>query len=437
MPVPPERPLHPGSAVPSDERRTTIHKTKIEYAIRDLDASRVARNPRPPFEAETRRESPVPVAPQRTVPPIASAQSYPPSAAPRPVNTYDPLAARPAPHDPHGALPPPAPLPFGEPAPLPMLGTKAQQRLGPLAPATVGDPHDDRARRVRRTETVDMRALLAAAQEMPVAPSAAHDEPMRALEERPRAPHRARRAEILMPQVEAPERSASVAPRGQAPSASSARSVGSSPMQAARIPPTRALEMVTEPEDEIARPPRKGLRTVGLLALCLVALGLAGASFAMKTPALTEASVAPTARRAPLAPPPTEATPPVRAAAEPTPRAPAAPERKSAAPDVQPIVTALPASDSPGSRDTPAAQPAAAPASDKRGEERRGNPTPQSAAMLYINGNHKDALTEYRLLARMHPEQTVYAELARILRGKLYRSCIRTQPHRRDECHQL
>jgi len=57
-----------------------------------------------------------------------------------------------------------------------------------------------------------------------------------------------------------------------------------------------------------------------------------------------------------------------------------------------------------------------------------------SAAGLYINGQYKEALAEYQLLARAYPKQPVYRELARILRRKLIETCMRTQPNRREQC---
>ena len=66
-----------------------------------------------------------------------------------------------------------------------------------------------------------------------------------------------------------------------------------------------------------------------------------------------------------------------------------------------------------------------------------GGVTASSAAALYINGQYKEALAEYQLLGRAHPKQHVYVELARILRRKLIETCMRTQPHRREQCKTL
>jgi hypothetical protein len=67
----------------------------------------------------------------------------------------------------------------------------------------------------------------------------------------------------------------------------------------------------------------------------------------------------------------------------------------------------------------------------------QGGVTERSAATLYINGKYKEAHAEYLLLAQAHPKQRVYAELARILRRRLIETCVRTQPHRREQCREL
>jgi hypothetical protein len=66
-----------------------------------------------------------------------------------------------------------------------------------------------------------------------------------------------------------------------------------------------------------------------------------------------------------------------------------------------------------------------------------GGATQQSAAALYTKGQYKEALAEYRMLASTYPDQKVYAEFARILKRKLFDSCVRTQPNRREQCKQL
>jgi hypothetical protein len=66
-----------------------------------------------------------------------------------------------------------------------------------------------------------------------------------------------------------------------------------------------------------------------------------------------------------------------------------------------------------------------------------GGVTAKSAAALYINGQYKEALAEYQLLARAYPKQQVYSELARILRRKLIETCMRTQPNRREQCKSM
>jgi len=67
----------------------------------------------------------------------------------------------------------------------------------------------------------------------------------------------------------------------------------------------------------------------------------------------------------------------------------------------------------------------------------QGGVTERSAATLYVNGKYKEAHAEYLLLAQAHPKQRVYAELARILRRRLIETCVRTQPHRREQCREL
>lgn len=67
----------------------------------------------------------------------------------------------------------------------------------------------------------------------------------------------------------------------------------------------------------------------------------------------------------------------------------------------------------------------------------QGGVTERSAAALYINGKYKEAHAEYLLLAQAHPKQRVYVELARILRRRLIETCVRTQPHRREQCREL
>ena len=79
--------------------------------------------------------------------------------------------------------------------------------------------------------------------------------------------------------------------------------------------------------------------------------------------------------------------------------------------------------------------PVATPAVTEDGE--RGGATQQSAAALYLKGQYKEALAEYRLLASAYPEQKAYGEFARILKRKLFDTCVRTQPNRREQCKQL
>jgi hypothetical protein len=90
--------------------------------------------------------------------------------------------------------------------------------------------------------------------------------------------------------------------------------------------------------------------------------------------------------------------------------------------------------------ETPPAQPAPQPAqqvAQPQATNSAGSVTPASAAALYINGQYKEALAEYRLLARANPQQAVYGELVRILRRKLIDTCTRTQPHRREQCREI
>jgi hypothetical protein len=84
---------------------------------------------------------------------------------------------------------------------------------------------------------------------------------------------------------------------------------------------------------------------------------------------------------------------------------------------------------------TAEATPAETPVATQAGE--RGGATQQTAAALYLKGQYKEALAEYRLLASAHPEQKAYGEFARILKRKLFDTCVRTQPNRREQCKQL
>ena len=82
----------------------------------------------------------------------------------------------------------------------------------------------------------------------------------------------------------------------------------------------------------------------------------------------------------------------------------------------------------------PAEEPAVAKDSQPAAHATPGGVTASSAAALYINGQYKEALAEYRLLARAYPRQRAYSELARILRRKLIETCMRTQPNQREQC---
>jgi hypothetical protein len=152
-----------------------------------------------------------------------------------------------------------------------------------------------------------------------------------------------------------------------------------------------------------------------LLGACALALGLMVLSFAYKRPA----SAPPVGNvAAPVA------APTVRAPSLPDPLAAAAP--RTGVPDSAPDNSAAPPK--------PLATAASAPA-NVAGE--RGGATQQSAAALYLKGQYKEALAEYRLLASAYPQVKAYAEFARILKRKLFDSCVRTQPNRREQCKQL
>jgi hypothetical protein len=60
-----------------------------------------------------------------------------------------------------------------------------------------------------------------------------------------------------------------------------------------------------------------------------------------------------------------------------------------------------------------------------------------TAAELLANGRVREALSEYRVLATLHPELGVYGEIAKILRRRLVNTCKRAQPHRQHECEAL
>lgn len=62
---------------------------------------------------------------------------------------------------------------------------------------------------------------------------------------------------------------------------------------------------------------------------------------------------------------------------------------------------------------------------------------PTVAADLLVNGRVREALSEYRVLSTLHPDQPVYREIASVLRRRLINTCKRAQPHRQQECEQL
>lgn len=62
---------------------------------------------------------------------------------------------------------------------------------------------------------------------------------------------------------------------------------------------------------------------------------------------------------------------------------------------------------------------------------------PEQALALYMAGQRHEALTLYRRLAQAHPEERVYAEVARILESELKRECLRAGPSAPDGCERL
>jgi len=451
MSAPPERPMPPASPVPPSSRRHhgRDDRTEIEFDVRSLDLG----VPRPRRDGATSSPAAPPPAMRATVaipalrpsPLVAPPTGAPPAGVAARPDSRRTMQFGPAPSSTRAheaalapALPPIAatpgahPLPEAPPSghatrrdesgpPLPMLGA-AQRSAGAQSRGELPSYQPGIRRMLSApTDTVDMRKLLGGrtpardALPLPGTASGASAEP-------------------LVP-TRAPDR-----PR--------AGSAG----VASRVP---AILVDTEREaprrggtgDAPALPKRVDKRRLAMMVAVALAAVLLAASFALKppfaeqtlvaTPELPEASVAsktPELRRpaAPAHPAAPASTAPAAPAPEPAkPVAEAALSGERATPTAS--APAAPVAEAPAPAREPDRAREAAPSS----EPGHGQPTAQSAATLYINGNYKEALAEYRLLARAHPDHRVYRELARVLRGKLYQTCIRTQPHRREQCREI
>jgi hypothetical protein len=177
------------------------------------------------------------------------------------------------------------------------------------------------------------------------------------------------------------------------------------PEPAARPQPRRDPHYT---DDELgSNPPGKHAKLPRLLAALGLGLALLAASFFFKRAPDAEVTAAPEAQVGAGIPPPQPNDPPAQ---EHAPAVEQAPPR--------------------GHEEPPPRDQAPAP-------QVAGSVTATSAAMLYIHGQYKEALAEYRLLSRAYPREAVYGELARILRRKLIETCLRTQPHRQEQCKEI
>lgn len=171
-----------------------------------------------------------------------------------------------------------------------------------------------------------------------------------------------------------------------------------------------------------------------MIAALVVALGLMAVSFAVKRSSGGEVAVAPEA--APASPAAAAGVPPQQTE-------PAGQESaQQAAPEQVTAREQSSTREQPSTREQRRArknEPLVneAPAGKAPAPHAAGSVTATSAAALYINGQYKEALAEYRLLSRAYPREAVYGELARILRRKLIDTCLRTQPHRQEQCKEI